>query len=245
MRISANEEPNEKDEFLAEVGYPEARLCEDYILINQDLEDAIFYAERVLAKTREIKSKRGENYKFNSENDRRIFEADWVAALIKYYRCFGKGVREKLDPCIFEKLQDAKKAHEYFIDLRSKHIAHSINSFEQAKVYVVLPPVRTSDPKVLDVGGFSTRRFIEVPENIENFLRLANIAKQEAYRLFAESQRQVFEKALKEPIENLYSRPYASIQITGGDKAAKSNRQKPSKKRLGAAHPQGVRSRPA
>lgn len=225
MRISVNEAPSEKDEYLAEVDYREARLCEDYILINHDLEDAIFFAERVLNSLRELAQRRSLEGHFSmTQDESRRYEADWVAAVVKYYRCFRDGVRTRLPDTVFESLDGGLMAHEYFLDLRNKHIAHAINGYEQAKVYVVLPPVGTPNPAVLEVGGFASRRTLESPENTEAFWRLARHAKVAADRLFADMQRQVMERAQADSIDNLYARPYASITTTGGVEGAKAKR---------------------
>jgi len=225
MRISINETPDEKDEYLAEVDYREARLCEDYILINHDLEDAIFFTERVLASLRELGQSRALDGHFGmTQDESRKFEADWIAAVVKYYRCFRDGVRTRLLDSIFESLEGASVAHEYFLELRHKHIVHAVNGYEQAKVYIVLPPQGTANPSVLSVGGFASRRTLESPENTEAFLNLAKHAKVVADQLFTNTQRQVFERAQQDSIESLYARPYASIATTGGVDTVKTKR---------------------
>lgn len=72
MRISINAAPDEKDEFLADIDYREARLCEDYILINQDLEDSIFFADRVLTSLRKLGQSRpvDEGFSLTQEESR-------------------------------------------------------------------------------------------------------------------------------------------------------------------------------
>src|SRR5258708_1465821 len=61
-----------------------------------------------------------------------IRESLWNSALIAYARCFATGIREhRLDESDFEGVPEhaskLKTDHRYFINLRSKHVAHSVN----------------------------------------------------------------------------------------------------------------------
>jgi len=61
-----------------------------------------------------------------------VWEAMSVAAVIAYARCFNQGVRHPLPKDLFILAPEHLKiAHDYFIALRSKHIAHSVNDFEE------------------------------------------------------------------------------------------------------------------
>lgn len=62
----------------------------------------------------------------------------WNAAVTAYGRAFNSGVRhgaristEKLD-------EDELKSHEYFLDLRNKHVAHAVNGYEDTVVIAYL-----------------------------------------------------------------------------------------------------------
>jgi len=51
--------------------------------------------------------------------------------LIKYARCFATGKRFGLSKDVFQNLQgEPFKAHQFYIDLRNKHIAHSANPID-------------------------------------------------------------------------------------------------------------------
>jgi hypothetical protein len=61
-----------------------------------------------------------------------VWEAMSVAAVIAYARCFGPGVRAPLPKDFFDQAPYyLLAAHEHFIALRSKHIAHSVNAYEE------------------------------------------------------------------------------------------------------------------
>ncbi len=59
-----------------------------------------------------------------------VLEAISIAALIKYSRCFGKGVRARIDVSTIEKLPfELRIVHQIFDDVRDKHYAHSVNTY--------------------------------------------------------------------------------------------------------------------
>ncbi len=60
-----------------------------------------------------------------------LIEPITVAILIKFMRAFGSGVRNKDALHLLESLSDdQREQYEYFKNVRSLHIAHSINEFE-------------------------------------------------------------------------------------------------------------------
>lgn len=66
-----------------------------------------------------------------------VWEAISAAAVIRYARCFSTGVRHPLPHDLFAPA-DARirEAHEYFIEVRSKHVAHSVNDLEENEVVI-------------------------------------------------------------------------------------------------------------
>jgi hypothetical protein len=69
-------------------------------------------------------------------------EALWVAALVFYARCFAGGLRTSLNSSIYEGLNgEPLGAHQSFIDLRSKRVAHSVNAYEQYKTGMVITKI--------------------------------------------------------------------------------------------------------
>src|SRR5262249_33209144 len=56
-----------------------------------------------------------------------IPSALWAAALISYARVFTSGVRKPMAGSLIDGLGDgARDAHEYYLTIRDKHIAHSV-----------------------------------------------------------------------------------------------------------------------
>ena len=72
--------------------------------------------------------------------DSTVLSGLFIAILITYARCFTSGKREILQPEeIYNGLKgDPLGLHRYLIDMRNKHIAHSVNSFEQIQIGVFI-----------------------------------------------------------------------------------------------------------
>ena len=91
------------------------------------------------------------------------WEALSTAACISYARCFLSGVRQSLDSNLLSTAEPAfKKLHDFVIDFRNKHIAHSVNSFEENTVTVHLgdsfkssQDIQTVTPSHTRVAGLS------------------------------------------------------------------------------------------
>ena len=63
-----------------------------------------------------------------------------AAALISYVRRFAHGKRYRLSEDVRSKLQgDPIGVHTFYKSLRDKHVAHSVNPFEEVAVGIVLP----------------------------------------------------------------------------------------------------------
>lgn len=67
-------------------------------------------------------------------------EALWRTAIIYFIKCFGNGVRFKLQfKTIYKnEPEEAKISFEYFKKLRNKHLIHDENSYSQCKVGAIL-----------------------------------------------------------------------------------------------------------
>lgn len=110
-----------------------ARLTTPNTEKQRHLEGAMFDMKRVADLCRE--------YVAATEADasRPVQDALWMSAVVLYARCFNGGVRQRVDTSILDSVPgDAQKAHEHFIDLRDKFVAHSVNAYEQTLAYAVV-----------------------------------------------------------------------------------------------------------
>lgn len=99
----------------------------DLCLVLQDLHRVIDTCTRLLAELEQ------------EHQDNLLIDALWTAALIRYVRCFASGQRNRIREEILADLPgDPIGTHRYFKDMRDKHIAHSVNPFEEITIGAVL-----------------------------------------------------------------------------------------------------------
>ena len=87
----------------------------------------------------------------SDEFDPVLWEAVSSAVVVRYARCFSSGARDQLSHKLMHSAPDTlREAHEYFIAVRSKHVAHSVNDFEENDVTVTL----REDGDDISIQGF-------------------------------------------------------------------------------------------
>jgi hypothetical protein len=133
-----------------ELNFKQAKHLSDLISLKSDL----IFAHSTLSLLRDkYTSLKGEASKVMSEENI-IAKSLVTSALITYSRCFNKGARFDLTSEVFnvlgDKADEAKKSHKFYIDLRSKHFAHSINPFEQYQTVALV-----ADEKLYTIGYLS------------------------------------------------------------------------------------------
>jgi hypothetical protein len=107
--------------------FPEAAHLADLQGIDHDLQTALSCCAFLDQQT-------GKN-----RRDLVTWDAVGSHAVIQYARCFAKGGRGSLQHHLLAAApEELARAHEFFIDLRNKHIAHSVNCFEENTVVVRL-----------------------------------------------------------------------------------------------------------
>ena len=104
-----------------------------------------------------------------------IYPVTWdalsVAAVVTYCRCFSSGLRRPLERSLLESADQAlRQAHEYFVELRNKHVAHSVNAFEENVVLATVEFEGEQPQHVSDVSVHSLR-FVGVHHQILSLLR--------------------------------------------------------------------------
>jgi hypothetical protein len=157
----------------------------------------------------------------NSE-DSVLIRSLWSSALVAYIRCFTSGKRFGLNNDIFSTIDGGEATHQYFKDVRDKHIAHSINPFEEVQIGLVL----SLDGCISGVAMLSAFRLIDDMHNVEQLGRLAKYACQIIERQGKELEAEVLEqgKALNET--EIKKLPQIKIQPQGGTVVAGEPRLK-------------------
>lgn len=125
---------------------PEAKRMASLISIEQDLSGVVEYCD-LMDKKLAIKD-------WNSIE----WEAFSAAAVVRYARCFTSGVREPLNEQLLDAADDdLRQAHNYFIALRSKHVAHSVNPFEENDVTVQIATHYKSSTEIQSINSHHGR----------------------------------------------------------------------------------------
>jgi len=181
---------------IAKLDMPSARVLADRASIFQDLKFCIQCCDRL-------------NCIFapGVAEDAILQQALWTAALISYARCFATGVRQGLNPSIYDKFEgEPRDAHQMYIDMRNRHIAHSVNPFEQVTIGAVLAPPTSASREVQGVTTLSMKRISDGIEGVQQLRFMALTALKEMERLCKEQTDLVLEDARKIPIDELYAR---------------------------------------
>jgi hypothetical protein len=153
--------------FRAPAGYRLVRVVtesspelEDLASFRRDFEMARLFASTYLGLDR------GEE-----EDPRRPESAYWIAALTLYGRAFATGVR-KASVSLDELSEDERATHQYFIDLRNKYVAHSVNGYEGSTAFAYITDSAFSRPNVTRVGQVHVDVVPLDEEELEDFIIL-------------------------------------------------------------------------
>lgn len=168
---------------------PTARHLADLSLLMADLGYVAACCDRLIA--------RGDS------DDGVVQRALWFSAVVAYARCFGTGVRHGLATEVLDELdlEGAREFHQTLMDFRNKHVAHSVNAFEEATVGVLL-----SDNKA-EIAGVAALNFTlvgRVDDEVRDFGRLTA-----ALLSFVSAEAQVARDTLVEEARDLGASAFA------------------------------------
>lgn len=174
----------------------EAELLADLAGIHDDLETIIAICD-ILLKGITIEDK---------PIDFTLPEALMSAALVKYARIFGKGgVRAKNIPKEMKTALSPEliKKHEWFIELRNKHVVRSINAYEDNRVVALLVPEERG-PKAIAEISVERRRLASLgSDKITDLKTLCQKLLKYIDELYEKEKGIVLEAAKQLPIEQL------------------------------------------
>ncbi|MDD5551600.1 MAG: hypothetical protein PHI88_00325 [Candidatus Pacebacteria bacterium] len=201
---------NKVDNPIVKVDYEEAKKLADLGAIVQDLSFVMKTCSRL---ERLLKEK---------SKDSLLIENMWTAVLIRYARCFADGKRFGLSESIFDNLNgEPHKAHKFYLDLRDKHIAHSVNPFEQVAVGLILSPQNIESKKIIKVVTMTMRHMITDIEGVHQLGCLAKVLLEEACNIAKQYEKEILKKAKSIPIDGLYNYPRLRMIAPGPESADK------------------------
>lgn len=201
---------NEKSKELpiAKAKSSEAQRLADLAAIIQDFKSIMQACSRL------------KNLLEENSQDNLLIESLWVSALIKYARCFATGKRFGLSKNIFQNLHgESLKAHQFYIDLRNKHIAHSVNPYEQMEVGFVLSSVAEQEKKIIGVSTLTMRHIVSDKKGVQQLGMLSKIAHDKICSMAKVVEQKVLEEGKKMPINELYKIARPRLVAPGPDLA--------------------------
>jgi hypothetical protein len=74
-----------------------------------------------------------------------------------------------------DKSNEAVRAHEYFLDQRNKHIAHSVNRLEDVRIALMIGDGVNTTKGVHGAGPFHIWLAFEEPGNVQTLANLATV----------------------------------------------------------------------
>lgn len=147
-----------------------------------------------------------------------LVEALCAAALTRYGRSFGSGIRYTIPDEVIKGLPpESHEKHEYFKHLRDKWIAHSINAFEENLVHAYLTPEERGPRSISSISVQHNRVAILSGNDIADLKALAVEMRKQLEILIVQEKKKVLEYARSLPVDNFYSKVDPPTKAPGGD----------------------------
>jgi hypothetical protein len=138
------------------------------------------------------------------------------AALIAYARCWATGVRVELPDALLDELPgDGRGFHDYLIRLRGKHIAHSVNPFEDVAIGLIIVPGDREEPTAIAVGHLLAKLVGFPAEALQHFEILAAFLLEEVGKLYAIQAEVVRSEAASVEVDALLALPEMRLVVPG------------------------------
>jgi hypothetical protein len=168
--------------------------------------------------------RRAEEYAAPDHYDGLLAEALTIAAVVRYARCFASGVRLRIPEDIVAQLSpEQQKRHARIIELRNKHITHSVNPFEENTVVASV----SDRPEQHEITGVSVQSARVTSIGRDGFAALRELAETALAHLqiLIEAERaKVFQAAKQLDFEELRSRDLPEAFAPSVDEVSRRRR---------------------
>lgn len=155
----------------------------------------------------------------DDDADSCVAETLWAGALVMYARCFATGKRSGLtEEDVVSSDSEALAFHENFIAQRNKHVAHSVNAFEQIEVGMIVDLNEPVDLRAEHFVSFVGRRVVRF-EDANNLWLLATKLRELVDTRLDELKASAVEEAQREGTEGLISRDRINLYVASDDDA--------------------------
>lgn len=202
--------PGDDDELpVVEVPVPSADLLADSVSIINDLRFVIACCAR-------LRDELGDG-----DADSLVIQALWSSSVTTYARCFKDGKRLGLKRSDVEGFDGtgALALHQWIMDMRNKHVAHSVNPFESARVGVILASSNAAAREVVGVAEMSMSWISATREGVESVGRLSQMLLERVEARHTEQHEAVLAEARQLDIDELYRQQVVEMIAPGPDQA--------------------------
>ena len=132
-------------------------------------------------------------------------------------------MRVELPDALLDELPgDGRGFHDYLIRLRGKHIAHSVNPFEDVGIGLIIAPGNGMEPPTIGVGHLLAKLVGFPAESLQHFESLAAFLLSEAGKMYANQVEVVQNEAAALDVEALLALPEMQLVVPGPDEASVS-----------------------
>jgi hypothetical protein len=208
---------------------PEANLLADLHGIVRDLRSAREFAEMVI-----------EQFK-TQPTSWRLVEPLSIAMTVTYSRAFSGGVRYHLQEDDLEGLSpEQRSVHQFLLDYRNKHVAHSVNAFEENIVRANYCMERVSSEGITGIGFGGGRVASLGGDKITGLIAIADHLESKIQTRIAQEEQRLLKIVRAMPLEEVLAGGQKAFQpafakVAQPRKALRAPRESKSKKDGGNA----------
>jgi hypothetical protein len=196
------------------VDFPEAQKVQEIHAVLRDLDFVMRTADYLADLLREWASLEEDLAPGDGSKKDLVARSLWTAAIIAYVRCFAQGTRYRL------RKEDLKeqypggnviKLHQYFWEIRDKHVAHSVSPFEVFGTGVDLVQEADGHLRVADLVNAHVTHGHPDAATAEKLGNLAGYVRGFVQSQFEEADRIAKEKAKRMSQEQLRRLPVLEL----------------------------------
>ena len=125
---------------------------------------------------------------------------------MRYGRSFVSGVRAQIPPQLIEQLpREHQESHTFFMDLRNKWVAHSVNAFEFTQVVAYLTPEERGPKSVSSISARPNRIASLGVQDMLRLQKLAGAVRESINKLIKDEEQKVLSYARSLPPDQFYA----------------------------------------
>jgi hypothetical protein len=149
----------------------------------------------------------------------------WTTAVVSYSRCFIGGRRPPLGESVFEGFHESALGfHRHLITMRDKHVAHSVNPFEQVAVGAVVGNDEAGIHRVIGMGVLAVKHVMFDDQGVSDFRHLVGGLESKIAATCKALEAAVLAEAQTRTVEEILAMPRLGITAPGPSDATTARR---------------------